>query len=532
MRKKSLVHILALKPVIVIYMLLASLMICVSAGVISFSTSIVVGTVLGEQELDEKKLVFLATSFGSLLILFYVFKSRFLECAAWLRCNLTKRVFNAVLSDGNIGIQKGQTINLVSDDTNAVCDFIEVDMPTAVETIVIALGMGVATCFINKVLFIVVLFLSVASSVSVIMAKRVSKLEKECYEYRDQITNGVAYIYHFVPVIGSLRNLRLVYRDINSLIVNLGEKDRKKRIIVATFSSISRFCSVLRELFVIAYGMLYAGFDIGTTVAMINVTSFFTELFSASGDLLIKLAKVHVSTERLEFAIHNPININTDKQEACYCTAKEMSLDKVHYMYDDVSGLRPISGTVKKGKINFIVGTVGTGKSTLGKIICGLNNEYGGEISVDGKKLDYLELRRLCAYVDQESIIGVGTILENITAFDDRPDNEKAQMLLEKVGLAKWINSLEKGMETLISEELGNMSGGQRQRIAIARALYKNAGVILFDEPTASLDSENASKVFDLIDSLKDEKIIIFITHDERVFDRNNPNTYCLEVKK
>ena len=163
---------------------------------------------------------------------------------------------------------------------------------------------------------------------------------------------------------------------------------------------------------------------------------------------------------------------------------------------------------------------IGAGKTTLLKNICGLLIPERGEIRVNNQTMDAISLRQIVSYVDQKSTILNGSIMENISCFEERPEKQKVYLLLEKLGLSKWVEGLEKGIDTILDSEDENLSGGQRQRIAIARALYQEKPIIALDEPTASLDSETKEQVIDLLEQVKDNHIVIIITHDTLLLNR------------
>ncbi|MGB1039224.1 MAG: ATP-binding cassette domain-containing protein, partial [Bacteroidia bacterium] len=108
------------------------------------------------------------------------------------------------------------------------------------------------------------------------------------------------------------------------------------------------------------------------------------------------------------------------------------------------------------------------------------------------------------------------SILGNVAFLDKNPNIDKVKSCLEKVNLREWVDSLESGLETLVGEHGVSISGGQRQRIAIARALYKNSEIFIFDEVTNNLDVESKEQTLKAISNLKEEgKTAIFITHKE-----------------
>ena len=100
---------------------------------------------------------------------------------------------------------------------------------------------------------------------------------------------------------------------------------------------------------------------------------------------------------------------------------------------------------------------------------------------------------------------------------EKEPDIERINKLVKDFELDTLINSLENGLETIISENITNISGGQKQRVAIARAFYKNSEIIIMDEPTNSLDAATEEKIISKIYENKDDKTIIIVSHNEKI---------------
>lgn len=108
------------------------------------------------------------------------------------------------------------------------------------------------------------------------------------------------------------------------------------------------------------------------------------------------------------------------------------------------------------------------------------------------------------------------SVLHNVAFFDENPDEQRVLECLKKVNLGEWIDHLPDGIHTHVGEVGKQVSGGQRQRIAIARALYNNAEILIFDEVTNNLDTESKEQTLNVISTLKEQgKTAIFITHKE-----------------
>jgi ABC-type bacteriocin/lantibiotic exporter with double-glycine peptidase domain len=189
--------------------------------------------------------------------------------------------------------------------------------------------------------------------------------------------------------------------------------------------------------------------------------------------------------------------------------------------------LSNISLEIKKGDCIGIFGPSGTGKSTLLNILMGLIPPKSGRVLVDGISLQ--DPSGIFAYVRQDVYVMEGSVVQNIALGipEDQIDMQKIDDCLHWSSLRNWVNQLPEGIFRPLSESGKNMSGGERQRLAIARSLYADAKILVFDEPIGSLDPENASQVLDAIQFLKKSgKTIIIVSHQpealihcDRVFE-------------
>lgn len=199
---------------------------------------------------------------------------------------------------------------------------------------------------------------------------------------------------------------------------------------------------------------------------------------------------------------------------------ESLVIDRVGYRYSE--GVRPaladISLAIPRGARVGIAGKTGSGKSTLMDIIIGLLEPSQGEIRIDGVPLTAANRhawQRHIAHVPQAIFLSDASVAENI-AFGVRPseiDHERVRRAAEQAELAEVIAGLPQGYQTRVGERGIQLSGGQRQRIGIARALYKQASVLVFDEATSALDNETESAVMRAIERLDRELTILIIAH-------------------
>lgn len=197
----------------------------------------------------------------------------------------------------------------------------------------------------------------------------------------------------------------------------------------------------------------------------------------------------------------------------------EIKLSNINFGYDETPILNKLNITVKKGDKIGIIGESGSGKSTLLKIILGFLNPSSGVFEVDGTEKNNstkISWNMKLGYVKQDFYLLDGSLSENIAFGEDKKsvDKERLSQVIELSQLKSLVDKLESGVDTNIGEFGGNLSGGQRQRIAIARALYKNAEILLFDEATSALDNETENEIIETINNLKDKDYtIIMIAH-------------------
>lgn len=183
--------------------------------------------------------------------------------------------------------------------------------------------------------------------------------------------------------------------------------------------------------------------------------------------------------------------------------------------------LKDFTLRVKEGEKLILLGASGSGKSSILKLLMGIERSQGGEISIGNRQLSTLpeeSLFRSISYIQQEVFIFDGSIYENITLFQDY-GKEELELAIEKSGLKNLI--LEKGLDYPCGENGAALSGGERQRINIARSLLRKTPILLADEITAALDKENSYLVLDSLLSLENiTEILVLHDLDSRILSR------------
>jgi ATP-binding cassette subfamily C protein LapB len=202
----------------------------------------------------------------------------------------------------------------------------------------------------------------------------------------------------------------------------------------------------------------------------------------------------------------------------------EIEFRDVHFTYpgSKTEALKGINFRIMPGERVVIIGRVGSGKTTLQKLILGLYTPTEGAVMLDGvdlRQLDPADLRRNMGYVEQESLLFYGSLRENITIRAPYADDLAVVAAAELAGLTDFVNKHPEGFDMVISERGESLSGGQRQGIAIARAVLMDPPVMLLDEPTSSMDYTSEAQLKERIRQYSQNKTVIIVTHRSSLID-------------
>jgi ATP-binding cassette subfamily B protein len=225
------------------------------------------------------------------------------------------------------------------------------------------------------------------------------------------------------------------------------------------------------------------------------------------------------SIDRAMALLDTPINIPYEGQHFPIERVKgELRFEHVGFAYDTVPTLRDIDLTIPAGKTTAFVGSTGSGKSTLVKLLLRFYTAKSGRILLDGQAIDGLnlqDLRRAVGYVSQDTFLTDGTVAENI-AYGAASASASDAAIAEAARAAEcteFINHLPLGFATRIGERGQKLSGGQRQRLALARAILKNPPVLILDEATSAVDNETEAAIQRSLDVVSKGRTTIVIAH-------------------
>ena len=313
----------------------------------------------------------------------------------------------------------------------------------------------------------------------------------------------------------------------------------------ANLKTEARFVHLLKNMFRSIYGAIVAQGGIqfistGVTIAVLWVGSMFVidqeltpgELmlfYSLVGYVLSPISSLITSNQTIQDALIAADRLfqimdleresdDSQKVELMPEMIGDVSFDNVEFRYGSRRKVfESLNLKIEKGKTTAVIGESGSGKTTLISLMQHIYPIQSGQIRIgefDIAQVTNTSLRKIVGTVPQQIELFAGSIAENIAIGDLNPDMKRIIDLSEQLGLKEFIEKLPQNYMTYIGEHGTSLSGGERQRIAIARALYKEPEILIFDEATSSLDSVSEKYVKQTLKNLADKgKTIVVIAH-------------------
>ncbi|HYZ36345.1 MAG TPA: ABC transporter ATP-binding protein [Pseudonocardiaceae bacterium] len=291
----------------------------------------------------------------------------------------------------------------------------------------------------------------------------------------------------------------------------------------AMFSPLVDLVQVLGILTILGVGIWELTADNITLGGLLAFLVFLSQMYGpvqGLGALSTSLFAAAAAAERIIELLDEQPSVTAPEHPVALGRARgPLRLDNVSFTYPQTQTevLRNVSFTAGSGQITAIVGASGAGKTTLLKLLLRFYDPTAGRITLDGHDLRELnpdELRANIAIVLQETLLLDGTIADNIRA--GRPEATEDQLIAaaKAADAHEFITALPEGYQTRVGQRGRLLSGGQRQRIAIARAMIRDAPILLLDEPTTGLDADAAQRILDPLRRLMSGRTTIIISHN------------------
>ena len=259
------------------------------------------------------------------------------------------------------------------------------------------------------------------------------------------------------------------------------------------------------------HGMLSAETFLAVIVLSFGVMQPLITAFSYTDDI----AQVHTIVGEVAEVLSGEDMHRPEKAEKLPAD-NSIELKNVHFAYHDKEVLHGVSLRIEPGTVNALVGPSGSGKSTIARLIASLWDVRDGEIDLGGVDIRTLplgECTNRIAYVSQDNYLFDLSVMDNIRMGRKGASDEEVIAAAKKCGCHEFIMSLENGYQTVCGASGGHLSGGERQRISIARAMLKDAPIVILDEATSYTDPENEAVIQSALAHLVQGKTLLVIAH-------------------
>lgn len=299
-------------------------------------------------------------------------------------------------------------------------------------------------------------------------------------------------------------------------------EDKKVAVPIAIFPSVITFlvtCGTLVIWFLGGKMVINgeSGITLGLLVSFISYASMFytpVNFFANIGD---SYQNTIASAEKILDILNGEAEHDFGKGNEKKPLKGKIEFKNVNFAFDrSKKVLKDINLTIEPGDIVGIVGTTGSGKSTLINLLMRYYDEYDGQILVDGKDIRDIDLeyyRNSIGFVQQEPTMFRDTVFNNIAYGCEHPHPEQVINAAEIANAHDFIAKLPDAYDTILGERGVGLSGGEKQRVSIARAVLKNPGILIFDEATAAVDSETESLIQGAIERLISGRTTLMIAH-------------------
>ena len=446
--------------------------------------------------------------------------------AARLGKTLRDKVFGKVMKFSNAELNEFSTASLITRSTNDVQQIqqlIAILFRVVVYAPIIGIGgfVKVLTSSDNSMAWIIgVAILAILFRVGTLFAIAMPKFRK-LQDLIDKLNEVSREILTGIPVI----------RAFNTEKKEEARFDKANKVLMKTNVFVNRAMSMMMPLLMLIMNcisilIVWVGghnvndgvMQVGDMMAFIQYTMQIVMAFLMISMISIMLPRAAVSARRINEVIEKEPSIKDKKETKKFDPNKKglVEFKNVSFRYPDADTeiLEDINFTAEPGKTTAIIGSTGSGKSTVVNLIPRFYDVTGGELCIDGvnvKDVSQKALRDIIGFVPQKGVLFSGTIESNIKYSDDNMSDEQMKMAAEIAQATEFIEGKEKKYQDPIAQGGGNVSGGQKQRLSIARAIAKDPEIFVFDDSFSALDFKTDSKLREALATKTENKTVIIV---------------------
>ncbi len=411
-------------------------------------------------------------------------------------------------------------LNKVIGDLGEIAGFLESVLPQMISNIIAIIIYSVYIAQLNLGLWIVIVVsYPLIFWIANILVKKISGLQNIFRQKVDKMAEIVQDAVNGILVLRSFGMEQIFQKKMHRAAKELVENEEKRTQMTNTSMVIRKVVQWLPNIISAVYAVYLVqqgNISLGGLVAFILVLNKFVEAFIELPFCMVDASAGMVCIKRMEEIFDAKEEISGTE-----CVPMDTNVaicfDKVNFGYtQDNLVLQNLSFEVKKGENIAFVGESGGGKSTIFHLLCGFYEKTSGSYQLMGRRIEDWNrnaLRQQIALVSQNVFLFPTTVEENILYGNPKATHEEIIEACKKAEIHVFIMTLPQGYQTIVGERGAILSGGQKQRISIARAILKDAPILLLDEPTSALDVETESSIQNAIGAVMAGRTCITIAH-------------------
>lgn len=422
----------------------------------------------------------------------------------------------------------GRIINTIMFEAQQIVDMVKVSVTTLIRDSLTVIVLMAYLLWVNWKLTAVTLVLIPAMAFLVrSVSKRLRKLNQNQLEVNGELTQVIEETTRAHQVIRIFGGQQYEQKRFDAKNEKLRGYSMKTTVAVASTTPITQVLAAVAVAIVIMLALVQARHDATTQGAFVSFITSMLMLLSP----LKRLADLNGPMQRglaASESVFGMIDAQSEHDSGAHLAARAQGkLEFVNtcftYPEQEQQALTDISLCIQPGETIALVGMSGGGKTSLVNLVPRFYTPDSGDILLDGRSLKDISLsslREQIAMVSQHVVLFDDTIAANIAYGDAQPDPAKIAAAVQAAHLSDVLSDMPEGLNTTIGDNGMRLSGGQRQRLAIARAIYKNAPILILDEATSALDTESERAVQAALDGLMQGRTTLVIAHRLSTIER------------
>ena len=414
--------------------------------------------------------------------------------------------------------RSGEMISRVTNDIGRVQYFVSNMLPELIREALTVVGLVAYVIYLSPELsFYALVVLPVVIYPLVLVAKRLKKLSYRSQEKNADVMTRLTEVFNNNEIIKAHATEAFElsrFSKENWHFFKINMKSVYTNELVSPMLEIIAAIGLAAVIYIGGQQVYDNKITVGEFTAFLTAVGLVFQPVRRIGSIYGKIQDAIAASERV-FALLDQKNAIVDGESVLQMPIEKIEFQKVNLAYNEKTALKDINLTITKGQNFALVGDSGGGKSSMINLLLRFYDPVSGEILINDRPLkSYTQasLRHQIAIVSQRVYIFQDTLAANV-AYGDELDEERVIEALRHADAYDLAMGLEEGIHTRMEEFGTNLSGGQRQRIAIARAIYKDASLLILDEATSALDNESEKRIQTALENYAKDKITITIAH-------------------